>query len=162
MENLSSFEKTIDIILAVGSVGTVGTLIATIVQNHKQNRRIVSLEERQIDVQYRPDLLVISFSGHVTGQERVNLVIENNGEDVEIVEINCPYFDNQTIVLPELLKKGGERVFCLKSGAIYFPQDCTMKMKVRDKLGRLYWVPIKMRQTGPCVDTLGIEEIKQK
>ena len=156
------YEIVIDSSMALGALATVGTLIATIIQNSKQNRRIASLEERQIDFRFRPDLLVRSFTEHASGQKEETLVIENEGEDVQIVEIDCPNFDQQTIVLPEILKKGGERTFFLKFDEKPFPNNFEMKIKVRDKLGRLYSVPIRMRKTGPFVDAIGIEELKKK
>lgn len=127
----------------MGALAT-GVFIATLIQNKKQNIRIASLEEKQIDAKYRPNLFVSSYFDNVAGDNSVSFTLENNGEDVEIIVFNCSFIDKRNICLPIVIEKGKEYVFALKPGATCFPEAFAMELTVQDKLKRLYLVPIKI------------------
>lgn len=158
MTILSCFNVIIDVCLAFGALCTAGAFFVSICTNRKQDRRIDSLEYAK----YKPDLRINQWSGKVTGDFQLNFSIVNHGEDVTLLEFVCSegYLDEHNKHLPSCLDQGKDRIVYLSRDYMVFPQDFQMKMLVRDKLGRKYWIPIKTERGNPYIDYEGIKVIE--
>ena len=158
MAVLSCFNIIVDVCMAFGALCTACAFFVSICTNRKQDRRIDSLEYAK----YKPDLRINQFSGHVTGNFQLNFSIVNRGEDVTLLEFVCPkgYLDEQNKHLPFDFDHGEERMVFLSRDYVDFPQDFEMKMLVRDKLGRKFWIPIKTDRKKPCIDNDDIVEVE--
>jgi hypothetical protein len=130
----------------------------SICTNRKQDRRIDSLEYAK----YKPDLRINSWSGRVTGSFQLTFSIVNRGEDVTLLEFVCTkgYLDEQNKDLPYYHDHGKERMVYLSRDYVVFPQEFEMKMLVRDKLGRKFWIPIKTDGNKPYIYNDGIVEVE--
>ncbi len=160
---MNCFNIVINIILALGAIGTVGTFIVSLRQLNKQNQRLNELEEKQLDAKYRPDLRIVSYHGKVTGLIRLSITLKNHGEYLKLLEFQCDkdYLDKGNEHLPMDLDKDDIKAIILKEGLTAIPVDFQMKIKVQDKIGRLFWVPLTETSKGPIINFNEISEIQK-
>lgn len=150
---MNCFNIVINVILALGAIGTVGTFIVSLLQINKQNKKLNELEEKQLDARYRPDLRIVSYYGKVTEQIRLSITLKNQGENLKLLEFECEkdYLDKGNEHLPMDLDKDDIIAIMLKEGLKEIPNDFRMKIKVQDKIGRSFWVPLTNTSKGPII-----------
>ena len=85
---MTTFEIICNSLLALGGLGTVGTLINMICESKRNRKRVSDLQkvqDRQLELLYRPDIRITSWIDRKgLGSE---IIIENYGEDIVIESV---------------------------------------------------------------------------
>ena len=84
-------ERICDICVALGGLGTVGTLIYMICDSRRKSKQIDSIQKiqsLQLESLYAPNLRVISWTFKTSLNTNNDIVINNHGEDLVITKIS--------------------------------------------------------------------------
>lgn len=146
MTDCSLFYKVCESCVAVGGVATFLTLLWLIYDSRcksKRINRIQQVQSLQLESLYEPDIRISSWTGKSTGLIPNEIVIENRGQDLLILEI----FDSKgsTILNEEGMRNWFPR-HINKNEEMHIPllshlQDVSSHViiiKTRNRLGSIY------------------------
>ena len=85
------FDVTVNICVALGGLGTVGTLVYMILNARtqaKQVNNVQKIQSIQLDMLYKPDVRIIAWTDNLINNNlHPSIWIENNGENLIINEL---------------------------------------------------------------------------
>ncbi len=85
------FDITVNICVALGGLGTVGTLIYMIFNAKTQAKQVKAVHEIQsvqLDVLYKPDIRIIAWTDNLANNDlHPSIWLENNGENLIVNDI---------------------------------------------------------------------------
>ena len=82
------FNITINICVALGGLGTVGTLIYMIWHASKHAKQVKDIQSIRLDALYKPDVRIIAWTENLINENlHPHIRIANNGENLIINDI---------------------------------------------------------------------------
>lgn len=131
------------IINAVKAIGVLGTFIIGIIQLKRHSSQIVSLEEKVLSAEYRPDLRVESYSGRSV-ISKLEICLRNySSHNVNLLEITDNMNYLQSIPsLPYTINSSEFFNLYFKEGIVEMSKDFSVELLLEDALQRQFILPI--------------------
>lgn len=160
MATRSLLETICNICMAAGGIGTVGTLIYMIVDSKRRAKQLDAtqkIQSQQLEALYEPDIRLVSSSYRVIGLAPNDLVFENHGEDLRLLDIRS--LSDYDILNSEGMKgwfpydfdKGSEIHVPLSIQLIDLRGTHNIGFFCTNKLGLTYLVSINIVEGKPTV-----------
>lgn len=86
----SILETICNICVAVGGIGTVGTLVYMIIDSRKRAKQIDTvqmIQSHQLEALYEPDIRLVSWTDTTTDGSKSEIVIDNHGNHLKLTSI---------------------------------------------------------------------------
>ena len=148
---MSWFDIIVNVCIALGGLGTVGTFIYMICNAQNQNNQVKSVQKiqsHQIDVLYKPDIRIAAWTGYiVSGNLRPFIRIENNGENLiinDIKDLSGPTLNKEEMQgwFPLNFDKSREITIPIKNVVSNLNSGELFNMEVTNKLDQKYHIVI--------------------
>lgn len=85
------FDITVNVCVALGGLGTVGTLVYMIINARTQAKQVKNVQEiqsAQLDILYMPDVRIIAWTDNLVNNNlHPSVWIENNGENLIVNDL---------------------------------------------------------------------------
>lgn len=131
------------IVNAVEAIGVLGTFIVGIVQLKKHSVQIVSLEEKVLSAEYKPDLRVESYSGRSV-ISNLEICLRNYSlHSVKLLEVtdNMNYLQNMRD-LPYTINSSEFLYLYFRESIVEMPKDFSVELLLEDALQKRFLLSI--------------------
>ena len=156
---LSVFRLACDFCMAIGGIGTFATFILMIYDLRNKTKQIKSIQEiqsHQLETLYEPDIRISSWTGQSAGLISDEIVINNHGQDLLIIDIVEPI--GKEILNKEGMKNWFPR-YINRDDEIHIPlsrhlhgiESHKIIIKTRNSLGTKYESEINILKGKPTI-----------
>lgn len=148
--------------MALGGIGTIGTLICLIIDSNKKAKQIDTVQNvqlHQLELLYEPDIRILSWTNTTSVGKFDTIVISNQGEKLKILDIH-------TLSDSDILNKKGMKNWFpyefYEGHEIHIPMSVQLKdingiysfgIVCSNKLGSKYIVPIQIEKSKPIAQS---------
>ena len=145
------FDITVNVCVALGGLGTVGTLVYMIINARTQAKQVKNVQEiqsAQLDILYKPDVRIIAWADNLVNNNlHPSVWIENNGENLivnDLVVLSENALDEEGMQgwFPLIFDKGKQLSIPLRNVVQNLNSGELFSMDITNRLDQKYSVVI--------------------
>ena len=145
------FDITVNVCVALGGLGTVGTLVYMIINARTQAKQVKNVQEiqsAQLDILYKPDVRIIAWADNLVNNNlHPSVWIENNGENLivnDLVVLSENALDKERMQgwFPLIFDKGKQLSIPLRNVVQDLNSGELFSMDITNRLDQKYSVVI--------------------